>query len=421
MSRSLISKRRQTEGGEEPAYPSALRRVMQRLQRKRKHPEIKQVADAWEMLAGRMLLLGGASEGNSVETFTDGDDLIESMWADIDTATERVWVETYILQMDRVGSRTVERLTAAAQRGCDVTLMYDALGSPRMPAAEVLKLRDAGVKVVPFNPPRLLGKGHPWWRRNHRKITIIDGDIAYCGGMNISEDYAGARHGNSLFWDCHLRLRGPCVRMLAAVHANSLKAAKQPPVRLPASSSQQGHTFVQVLASRGYVGRQAIQRAMRLATRMASREVLLVSPYFVPPTRLMRAIKRAAKSGVDVQVITAGRSDVPVSRMASRHIYGELLEHGVRVFELLDRTLHAKVTVVDGVYSAVGSFNLDVWSHKRNLEVMVNMFDVDQAAILEKFVAELRSNAQEVTMREWKKRPWWQRFSDWLVYRLLSL
>jgi cardiolipin synthase len=176
-----------------------------------------------------------------------------------------------------------------------------------------------------------------------------------------------------------------------------------------------------VLASRGYQGRQAIQRSLRIAIRNSVRQCLITTPYFVPPLRLIRAISRAAERGVEVQLLTAGTSDVPIVAMAARHIYGRLLKRGVRIFEMYGCTLHAKTITVDGIYSTVGSFNLDKWSYQRNLEVNVGMLDSSIAnEIQRQFEANLEST-REVTLAEWENRNLWRRLVNWTAYQLLRL
>ena len=382
----------------------------------------RDTAAVWEVIANMLLRFGGTSAGNSVEVYCDGDETFEAMWNAIDGARTRVWHETYILEPDRVGTRTIEALTAAAQRGCQVRLLYDALGSPRVNEAFLKPLRDAGGAIDRFNPLFTWKRRPGFLQRDHRKITVIDGHTAFTGGINTSEDYAGPRHGRGTFQDCQARLCGPCVRDLAAVTIASLGLVRDVPRREAGKRSRRcGRTFVQVLASRGGLGRRALQRAMRLTVRHSVERCWITNPYFLPPQRMMRAMKKAAKRGVDVRVLTAGRSDVPLVRAASQHIYGELLKHGVRIFEYFDSTLHAKTMTIDGLYGTVGSFNLDTWSDKRNLEVNVGMIDAEVARSLEAQFETNLTGAKEVVLDAWIKRSRWRRLLHWCAYQLMRL
>jgi cardiolipin synthase len=376
-----------------------------------------------EWLLSRLLVLGGASAGNRVEVMCDGDAVMDSIWDAVDGAQKQVWVETYILEPDRVGQRTLDALVGAAKRGCEVLLLYDAVGGSRITEAFLKPLRDAGGRIFVFNPLLKWRRVNPLLRRDHRKIIVIDGYVGYCGGVNLSEDYGSTRHGNGRFHDSHVKIEGPCVHDLAAVLASSVRLASDNEVALslPKRAEPVKETFVQVLASRGREGRRAIQRGMRLSIRHATRHCFITTPYFIPPARLIRAINYAARRGVDVHILTAGDSDVPIVRTAAQHIYGLLLKRGVRIHEMFGRTLHAKTMTMDGVYSTIGSFNLDTWSHKRNLEVMVGLVDADVARLMrEQFDRDLELT-KEVTLENWKKRSAWQKFVHWAAYQIMRI
>lgn len=379
------------------------------------------LARRWEWIATSLLKFGGASEGNSVAIHCDGDQCLEAIWQAIAQATSRIWLEMYTIEPDRVGTRTIRELTLAAQRGCEVVLLYDAVGSLRLGETHLKPLRDAGARIEAFNPIRRWWRGHLLLRRDHRKIIVIDGSIGFCGGMNISEDYAGTKHGNCRFHDCLVRMEGPCVRDLAAVFASSWRLRKDERLPLPQRSPPAGSVFAQVLSSRGALGRRTIQRSLRLTIRHAGASCFITTPYFVPPPRLMRAIIRAAERGVDVRILTAGDCDVPIVRVAAQHIYGSLLRKGVRLYEMRDCTLHAKTIVIDGLFSVVGSFNLDTWSDKRNLESNIAMLDARVAGDVQAAFQRDISSATQITLDAWRKRRWWQRILNWLAYQLLSV
>ena len=154
---------------------------------------------------------------------------------------------------------------------------------------------------------------------------------------------------------------------------------------------------------------------------MAQRRCFLTSPYFVPPHRLMRYIREAAERGVDVRILTAGLSDVPLVRWASQHLYGRLLRSGVRIYEMVGRNLHAKTTTIDHVYSSVGSFNLDHWSFRRNLEVNVSVLDPGMAAEVEGRFREDLESSREVLLAQSERRSWLRRAVHWLAYQAMRV
>jgi cardiolipin synthase len=169
------------------------------------------------------------------------------------------------------------------------------------------------------------------------------------------------------------------------------------------------------------LGRRAIQRALRITARHSMHRCWITTPYFVPPARLIRAINRAASRGVDVRIITAGRSDVPIVSRAAQHIYGLLLNRGVRIFEMHETTLHSKTLIMDGLFTMVGSFNLDAWSDERNLEVMVGMLDAEVARTAQdQFERDLAASV-EVTLATWQRRSLLKRAWHWLAYQLMRI
>jgi cardiolipin synthase len=256
---------------------------------------------------------------------------------------------------------------------------------------------------------------------------VVDQRLSFCGGMNVAEEYAGPRHGNALFRDTQLALEGPCARDLAWLcERDVLEGANLRPQESrgePRGAAEPGGSgsLVQILDSHVRRHRRAIQKALRVTLGRALERCYLSTPYFVPPKRLMNSLQHAARRGVDVRVLTAGRSDVPLVRLASQHLYGRLLRAGVRIFELHARVLHAKTVTVDGVYASVGSFNLDYWSDRRNLEVSVSVLDRGAACALEEQFQRDLEGAREVRLEGWDRRTWLQRAASWLAYQALRL
>ncbi len=376
----------------------------------------------WKVTGARLLSLGAVSQGNQLTLFADGDDVYDAMVGAIGRASQRVWLETYIFEPDRVGALLSAALRAAKQRGVDVIVLVDAVGSAALVSSPMFKqLRDAQVDVVVFNPMWAWRHLRPVLQRDHRKILIVD-DVAFCGGMNMSEDYAGQRHGNGRFKDTHALLEGPAAADAARIFASSLYAASKRHVVVPsATAPMPSGVAVQLLQSDVPRKKRHIQRALYQTVGRSQLRCFLTTPYFVPPPRLVRALVAARRRGVDVRVLTAGLSDVPMVAMAARHLYGRLLNAGVRVFEMTARTLHQKSATIDGQHTTIGSFNLDRWSFERNLEVTFSTTSADVARHLEAVFAQDIVAATEVTRATWSTRTRWQRVMGWLAYRLLCL
>jgi cardiolipin synthase len=381
----------------------------------------RRLGRVWRRTIGRLLMLGGSSDGNTLTIFFEGSETFDAMLAAIARAERRVWLETYILEPDALGTAVLAALTAAATRGCQVRLMFDVIGSPRVDDAVLRPLREAGGVAAPYNPPFAFRDRRSPLQRDHRKILIVD-ERGFCGGMNVSVDYGSFHRGNGRFRDTHALLEGPCVADLASIFQQGWH--EETGERLPAierSAPLAEGVFVQVLRSDASRQMRHIQRALYQTVGRCLRNCFLTTPYFVPPPRLLSALVQAAKRGVDVRVLTAGLSDVPIVSVAARHLYGRLLRGGVRVYEMTERTLHAKTATIDGLYSSVGSFNLDRWSFERNLEVNVSVVDPGLARQLqERFVKDVEGS-REVRLADWTARGWLESVRGWIAYQLMRL
>jgi cardiolipin synthase len=375
----------------------------------------------WQKTAARLLQLGGDSDGNELVLFVDGDDAFATKLAAIESARQRVWLETYIFRADGLGTRMLQALTGAARRGLDVRLLVDDHGSSALSAADVAELVSSGGKVARFNPTPVwhLGRGLV---RDHRKILIVDTDHSFVGGMNVADDYGGAKLGTGLFRDTHLLLSGPATRDLAEIFGRSwLQATGEEAPSLPAVSPRSDGSHVQILGSDRLLRRRRIQRALATAVQRAQRSITLTSPYFIPPPRLLGSLRQAARRGVQVRILTAGVSDVPIAAIAARHVYGSLLEAGVRIWELQRQTLHAKSAVVDGLYAHVGSFNLDRWSYDRNHEVVAMTLDPNIGAALDAVFDRDVEHSTEVHLEQWQQRTIWQRVVGFIAWQIARL
>jgi cardiolipin synthase len=378
----------------------------------------------WRATAGRLVRLGGASDGNELTLLVDGDAAFDAMLGAIGRAVQRIWLETYIFAPDTLGMSVLAALTEAARRGVDVRLLVDAIGSPDL-SSHTERLVAAGARVVVFNPMLkfTLKRRLPVTMRDHRKILVIDDDIGFCGGMNVSVDYGGVRRGKATFRDTHLLVQGPAVRDLGLVFAASWHhgCGERLPTFSRAAVRFDG-SHVQVLGSDRFWRRFGIQRALFHAVTHAQHRIRLTTPYFIPPPALLRALSRAAQRGVLVEVLTAGLSDVPLAAAAARHLYGRLLRSGVRIWELGGgRTLHAKTASVDGLYAHVGSFNLDRWSFDRNLEVVALVLDPGFSQALDRVFDDDLKTSVEVTWAAWQERRFSEVVLGWCAWQLSRL
>lgn len=371
---------------------------------------------SFERVFERLLPLGGMSEGNQIEVFTERDLILEAMLLAISRAQTRIWLEIYIFEPDIIGLKFKEALVKAALRGCEVILIYDHFGSSNLTNYFLAPLLKVGAQVFDFNPIWPWRKKGPLLFRDHRKILIIDEDLSFCGSMNI-----GLNPG-MLFRETVMKIQGPATHDLAQLFLDSLhETTGQNKIEKVSDKKYFGGAMAQVLGSNQRRKLISIQNSMELTLRRAEHTCYFTTPYFLPYERLRKAMLEAAGRGVDVRVLTAGLSDVPLMRLASQHVYEQFLKAGIRIYELYGQTLHAKTAAIDGVYAWVGSYNLDHWSARRNLEVNVGVIDRRLAHLLElHFEADLEKS-REIDFPVWKNRSWFRRILNWVAYQIMRL
>lgn len=350
-------------------------------------------------------------EGNAVSLLEDGDAWLAATEALLRGARHHVAFEMYIWADDTVGRRVAALLKAALARGVRVRGVVDALGSHGARAL-VAEVEAAGAEIQWFHPVGLWRPLRIWNRRNHRKLLVVDGNEALVGSANWGEDYAPG--GNAAaFIDLGLALRGPSVADLAedmtrlwtrcGGSGEALGAAPGGPRW--AGPWLEGAT-IQVVTSLSRMGARAIARHLDLLVRHCRETLWIANAYFLPPRRMVRALARAARRGVDVRLLLPGETDQAFVQAASRHGYGPLLRAGVRTFERQARMLHAKATLVDDGWVVVGTANLDPRSFRHNLEVNLAVQQAALAARMKAVFLAQAGHSHEVELADWRRRNW---------------
>jgi cardiolipin synthase A/B len=315
--------------------------------------------------------------GNQVDVFTNGNPKFDALFEAIGIAKHHIHLEYYILRDDPLGNRLLEALEAKAREGVQVRLLYDDLGN-KIPRLRYRKLTSLGGKVSGYYRALVPSVGLRLNYRNHRKIAVVDGAVAFLGGFNVGEEYLGL--GPLGPWrDTAVRLRGP------AVHALQLRfildwnyASKEGlPLGGPFFSvpSRAGTASVQIVSGGPDTTWNPPREEYVKIVNSARKTCYLQTPYFIPDVSVMTALRIAALSGVDVRIMIPSKADQPFVHWASLSNVGELLEAGVRAFGYNDGFLHAKTVTIDDYVTSVGTANWDLRSFKWNFETNAVIYD----------------------------------------------
>ena len=349
--------------------------------------------------------------GNAIELLLDAEATFSSIEAAIANARSHVHLDYYIWRADDSGRRLRDLLGKVARSGIEVRVLVDDVGSRAAGRSFWRPLVEAGGHVGRFLRVNVISR---WLalnlnNRNHRKIAVVDGTVAFTGGLNVGDEHFGRVRAVGGWRDTHLRLEGPVVARLQEIfvedwfHATNedLTDARYFPAPTPA-----GDTRVQILASGPDDGRaHAIETIYFGALTLARRRAWLTTPYFVPDPTLAAALRMAALRGVDVRVLVPAKPDQPFVHYAARSFYPELLEAGVAIYEYSPTTrLHAKTATVDGCWATVGSANLDLRSFRLNFEANAVAYGPRLAQELERVFEQDLAYARRLEPTEFRKR-----------------
>ncbi|MBI3418221.1 MAG: phosphatidylserine/phosphatidylglycerophosphate/cardiolipin synthase family protein [Verrucomicrobia bacterium] len=361
--------------------------------------------------------------GNSRADFCwlrTGDEAFAQMLAAIDASGRSVRLEMYIFTADGIGQAFRAALVRARQRGARVQVLIDAFGSFSLPENFWVPLVQAGGEFRWFNRLRL----ERWSHRDHRKLLVCDETTAFVGGLNIAEDFAG--DGVTRGWrDLELMLTGALTGDLAASFDAQFAAAGAAPKTFSRLRPASGSRCIStpdgdlLLSGPGRGGANPIKRALVADLRRA-RSVRIITPYFLPTWRIRRELRRVTQRGGRAQLILAGKSDVPLARLASQRLYHGFLSAGVEIYEYQPQILHAKLFLIDHVVYT-GSANLDTRSLTINHELLVRLPDEKLAYEASRIFQEDLEYCQKVEADAWtSSRSFWQRWKERWAYFILA-
>lgn len=354
--------------------------------------------------------------GNKITLLLDGPATYKSMYSAIQGAKNHINMETYSIEDDEVGRRFAAALIDKQKKGVQVNFIYDSVGSGDTPKEFFKSLMDSGINVLEFNPlnPLMLRKK---WEvgRDHRKLLVVDGQIAFVGGVNISSVYSSGsftrskpRTKDTPPWrDTHLRIEGPVVREFQKLFLATWEKQKGEPLALKSffpKIGSRGNEMVRAIGSSPDESYNPIYVTLLSAINSAETYAYVTSAYFVPDPRLLAALKGAAQRDVDVRLLLPDKTDSNMAFYASHSYYDELLSAGVKIYERKDALLHAKTALIDGVWSTIGSTNLDWLSLEYNQEINAIIvgqeFGTQMRVMFEKDI----ESSRLVTREKWRQR-----------------
>ena len=363
--------------------------------------------------------------GNKAELLIDGPATYASMIQAIENAKDHINIEIFSFEDDDVGRHFADLLINKQRNGVQVNIIYDSYGSVNTPKAFFERMEEIGINVLEYNPINPLLSSKEWNinRRDHRKLLIVDGNISFVGGINISSVYSSGSFGrkpksrkkDQPWRDTHLRLTGPVVGEFQKLFmstwfeqkGNSLKSRNYYP-----HFTEVGDEIVRASSSTPGKSYSPFHSILLSAIHSAKSKVFLTNAYFIPDSYLRDALKNAAQRGVDVRLLLPEKTDSIMVFYASRSYYKELLNAGVKIYTRQDALLHAKTALIDGVWSTIGSTNLDWRSLYNNHELNAIILGKDFGAELNSLFQKDLEASKLITPEEWNERSLGERFKE---------
>jgi cardiolipin synthase A/B len=373
--------------------------------------------------------------GNKLVLLQNGPATYRAMFEAIRAATDHINLETYIIDDDEIGKQFADLLLQKQRDGVQVNLIYDSVGCLNTPTTFFDRLRDGGVQVVEFNPINPVMRGGKLWKlnnRDHRKLLVVDGRVAFVGGINISNDYSStplsrrvkkkqghiSANRTSGWRDIHSQIEGPVVAEFQQLFVNTWVKQNGPPLKQDnffPKLAVAGNEIVRAIGNTANDPKSPIYLTLLSAFSHAERNIYLTIAYFVPDPQLLKALTDAARRGVVVKLILPSYSDSWVTLHLGRRHYDELLHAGVQIYERRGAVMHAKTASIDGVWSTVGSTNLDWRSFVHNDEINAVILGRDFASQMDDMFAEELTESKAITLDSWRDRRWIDRLREWLA------
>jgi cardiolipin synthase len=356
--------------------------------------------------------------GNKIDLLSNGDEYFPAMLKAIGSAEKTVNFGAYILHSDEVGRQFRDAFCERAKAGVEVRILLDGIGSSwSLDNSDVRMMQEAGCKFAYYHPTASLRVDRTN-RRSHRRVMVIDGKIAFTGSAGFSREWAGHAQDKDHWRDTQVRIEGPLVAKFQwAFEEHWIKsfgetlsgAGQFPPL------ANAGELKAHVIASYSF-SMAPIPLLQATAFAAAEKRIWIANPYCTPTDDQVDLLVKAVSRGVDVRLLLPGENnDQPLTKSAGRAAYGRMLEGGVKIFEYQPTMIHTKSMVVDGIFSMLGSSNLDARSSEINEELDLVVNDEQFARKMEATFENDLGQAREYTLQDFKNRSWWERTTEWLM------
>jgi cardiolipin synthase A/B len=357
-------------------------------------------------------------ENNHFQLLVDGGEIFPAMLASIAEAKKQIFLEMYLVESGGLMDQFIDALIAAVQRGVNVYLLFDDYGARGLHASDRLRIRQAGIQLETYNPIR-------FWKirrnllRDHRKLLVVDAQKAFVGGMGLTDIFNASENPQAFWHDAAVCIEGPVVMDWHVVFSrNWQRWSKQylSPISVDVTEALAGQAGR--IAGARRMGALSIHRFFLKRVRNAERRVWMMTAYFVPSGSLLRALRKAAKRGVDVRLLLPGdKTDHPSVRYAGHQYFYSLLHAGVRIFEYQPRFLHAKILMCDD-WVSLGSSNVDRWNLRWNLEANQEIENSLFAARCRELFQTDFVQSEEFPLANWQLRPGYRRLLEWFWGRV---
>ena len=361
--------------------------------------------------------------GNTVDLLIDGERTFESIFAGIAEATEYVLVQFFIINDDELGRRLADAMMERCSAGVRVHLLYDEIGSHKLPKAYLRRLSNAGVQVRSFHSSRGRGNRFQLNFRNHRKVVVVDGQAGWVGGHNVGDEYLGKNPKFGPWRDTHIKLAGPAVLGLQLSFVEDWHWATDESLDLTWTPHRPegGDRDVIVLPSGPADSVETASLMFQQAIHAARNRVWIASPYFVPDEGVRAALQLAAIRGVDVRVLIPNKPDHLLVYLSAFSFLGEMIDGGVKIFRYEPGFLHEKVILVDDYAAGVGTANLDNRSFRLNFEITAITLNHGFASEVEAMFLADFARARCMTSDELAAKRWYFRLASRLAHLLAPI